>query len=265
MRFPGKVLKDLPLGSGISVLEQIVRRLKRSKLVGKIVIATSKEKDDEPIVRLAEKLQVKCYRGSKEDVLSRFYEAARENSLDIVVRITGDCPCIDPAVVDLTIQQHLENHSDYTTNVLSQTFPRGSEAEVINFSALETAHRQARETFEREHVTPFIYKSRRDLFNIKMISAPSQWAAPDLRLTLDTAQDYILLCAVYDLLYSGKPDFGLEDVIQLFRKKPWLAMINDGVIQKKVCTTLEEEIEEAARILDRQDLLKAKEWLTSRH
>ena len=132
-RLPGKVLKELPLGSGITALGQMIRRLKKSQKIDEIIVATTEEKSDDAIVQVAEKENVKYFRGSLTDVLGRYYLAAKENRLDIVVRITGDCPCIDPQIVDLVIERHLGEKGDMTSNVVKRSYPDGLDVEVLSF------------------------------------------------------------------------------------------------------------------------------------
>jgi spore coat polysaccharide biosynthesis protein SpsF len=260
-RLPKKVLKELPYGSHITVLQQVIRRLKRSRRITEIIIATTTDSEDKAIVKLAQNENVKWFRGSKEDVLSRYYLAAKQNKLDIVVRITSDCPCIDPEIIDLIIGEHLRTKSDYTTNALKRTFPHGIDAEVINFNTLEKVFLEAEQDYEREHVTPYIYKTRPELFNITLIEAPKKLISPDIRITLDTEEDYALLCAVFDYLYPENKFFITKDIIELFKRKPWLEYINAKVVQKKVYNTLTEEIEETLRILDLQDLKMAQNYI----
>ncbi len=257
-RLPGKVLRELPYGSGITVLEQIIRRLKRCKKLNGVIVATTAEKDDDELVSIAQRGGAKHFRGTKEDVLSRYYSASKENGLDILVRITGDCPCIDPEVVDLVIEKHLAAKTDFTSNILNRTFPHGLDTEVLNFDTLEKAHLQAKQAFEREHVCPYIYKSNPQMFKISSVEAPEILHAPDIRVTLDTEQDYALLCAVFDYLYPENEFFDTKDIIKLFRGKPWLKTINRNVAHKKTFDSLQPEIEEAVRILDLQELNRAK-------
>ena len=260
-RLPGKVLRELPYGSGITVLEQVIRRLKRCKKLNGVIVATTTEKEDDELVSIAQRGGAKHFRGSKEDVLSRYYSASKENGLDILVRITGDCPCIDPEVVDLVIEKHLAAKADFTSNILKRTFPHGLDTEVLNFDILEKAHLQAKQSFEREHVCPYIYKSNPQMFKISSVEAPERLHAPDIRITLDTKQDYALLCAVFDYLYPENEFFDTEDIIKLFRGKPWLKTINKNVAHKKIFDSLQPELEEAIRILDLQELNRAKELL----
>ncbi|MFA5822193.1 MAG: glycosyltransferase family protein [Thermodesulfovibrionales bacterium] len=262
-RLPQKVLKQLPYGSGITVLQQVIRRVKKSTAISHIIVATTKNKEDIKIVEIAKKEKVLWFRGSKEDVLSRYYSAAKKSKLDIIVRITSDCPCIDPAIIDLMIEKHLTTKSDYTSNSLKRTFPHGLDTEVISFHALEKAYNETTEKFEKEHVSPYIYKTKPNLFKISSVEASKKLAAPDIRITLDTEEDYALLCSIFDYLYKADHFFGTRDIIKLFGKKPWLKLINRKVIQKKLFDTLEEEIKEAVRMCDVQDLKRAIGFLTA--
>lgn len=263
-RLPKKVLKKLPYGSGVTVLQQVIRRLKKSNKIDDIIVATTTKIEDRKIVELAQDENAKWFRGSKEDVLSRYYLAAKKNKLDIVVRITSDCPCIDPEIIDSLIDKHLKTKSDYTTNTLKRTFPHGLDTEVINYTTLEKTYTEATQDYEKEHVTPYIYKTRPHLFKINLVKASKALNYPDIRITLDTEEDYALLCAVFDYLYPINNFFVTKDIIDLFNKKTWLKLINMKIIQKKVHTSLKEEIHEVIRICDLQDLKKAKKYLELR-
>ena len=259
-RLPGKILKELPYGSGITVLEQVVNRLKKSKKLNDIIIATTTEKIDDEITTIAKKEEVKFFKGSKENVLSRYYLTAKENNLDIIVRVTSDCPCIDADITDLTIDDHINKMADYTTNSLIRTYPHGLDVEVFNFNALEKSYKNATKDYEKEHVTPYINRNPK-IFKINEVKAPQELYAPDIRITLDTEEDYALLCAVFDYLYPKNKYFNAYDIVNLFNKKPWLKLINKKIIQKKIFNTLEEELEEAMKILDLQNLNKARNFI----
>ena len=259
-RLPGKVLKELPFNSGITCLEQVIRRLKKSKKMDDIIIATTEGKEDDDIVDIAKKEYVKYFRGSRENVLSRYYFAAKENNIDVIVRITSDCPCIDADITDLTIDDHINKMADYTTNCLIRTYPHGLDVEVFNFNALEEAYKKANKDYEKEHVTPYIYRNPQ-IFRINEIKAPRELHAPDIRITLDTEEDYVLLCAVFDHLYPKNKYFDAYDIVNLFKEKPWLKLINKKVVQKKIFNTLEEELKEAIKVLNLQDLKKARDFL----
>jgi len=232
-RLPGKVLKALPHGSATTVLGQVISRLKQARRLDKIIIATTKNRRDDKIVKIAKKANVKYFRGSESDVLSRYYLCAKKNSLDIIVRITSDCPCTDPAVVDAAIAKHLKSGAEYTSNTLERTYPHGLDVEVFNMDVLELAHEKAKKKYEREHVTPYIYTTP-GRFKIIQIRAQPGFRDPSIRITLDTGEDYALLCALFECLYKKKKYFNSRDIVKLFKEKPWLRLINNNVIQKKL-------------------------------
>lgn len=258
-RLPQKVLKPLPFNSKTNVLQQVIRRVSKSKLIDEIIIATTTHDEDEKIVEVAKKENIKFYKGSLENVLERYYDAALENSLDVVVRITSDCPCADANIIDEIIKKHIDSDADYTSNTLTRGFPRGIDAEVINFSVLEKAYENATDKFEKEHVTPFIYKTHPEDF--KIVQYETKNDKSDIRITLDTPQDYALLCSVYDNLYDENKFFSLEDIIELFDNKPYLKDINSEITQKKVCNSLEEELAEVINLCKKQDLDRAKQYI----
>jgi spore coat polysaccharide biosynthesis protein SpsF len=224
-RLPQKVLKELPYGSGISALAQVIRRTKQSRLVEKIIVATTTQVQDDPILDIAEAERTEIFRGSSDNVLQRYYQAARETGADQIVRITSDCPCIDPGIIDLIIEEHLAKGADYTSNAFIRSYPDGLDVEVIKFSALEKAYQQATTKAQKEHVTDYIQESPH-LFNIVDVVAPEELKMPERRITLDTIEDYALLCMVFDFLYHRDPYFDAKQIMKLFISRPWLDLVN---------------------------------------
>ena len=165
-RLPRKVLKPLPFDGGICVLQQVIRRVSKSQLIDEVIVATSNHEEDQEIVDVAKKENINYYCGSLSNVLQRYYNAAKQNYLDVIVRITSDCPCMDSNIIDKIVQNHLDLGADYTSNSLTESFPRGIDVEVINFDVLERAYHEASHGYEKEHVTPFIYKSHPNEFKI---------------------------------------------------------------------------------------------------
>jgi spore coat polysaccharide biosynthesis protein SpsF len=232
-RLPGKVLRELPPGSGVTVLGQVLRRLKKSKKIEKIIVATTEEKKARRIVDIAKEENTAFFKGHTETVLSRYFLCARENRLGRIVRISSDCPCIDPEIVDFAITEHVKTGADYTSNTVERTYPRGFDVEVFDFGALEKAYENASRDYEKEHVTPYIYE-RPQAFKVAQIKAPKNLRAPGIRITLDTEEDYALISAVFGYLYPVNKYFGASGIVNLFRKKPHLASINMKVAQKKI-------------------------------
>lgn len=229
-RLSGKVMKEI---KGKTVLSHVIERVSQSKMIDEIIIATTVLNRDDLIEAEAIKCGVKVFRGSEEDVLSRYYYAAKENNLDAVIRITSDCPLIDPNVIDDIIKYYSNNDYDIVTNACSdlkqRTYPRGLDAEIFSFEALENAFNKANEKYQREHVTPYIYENSEKVYIYKNNMDYSRY-----RWTLDTEEDFKLIHIVYDRLYNGKHNFYLQEIIKLFESEPELIKINEHIEQKKI-------------------------------
>lgn len=264
-RLPNKVLLNLPYNGNKTVLEQVINRVKESKDINKIVVATTINETDNKIEKLCENLQISCFRGSEDNVLSRYYEAATKYKADLIIRITSDCPCIDHEILDELIEKHLNEENDYTSNSLVRTFPHGLDCEIFSYKVLKEAYENAKEKFEFEHVTPYVYKTNKNKYKIGQLLLNKNKEYSKIRITLDTKEDYILLCEVYDNLYSDNKYFNCEDIINLFEEKKWLHLINNSIEQKRVCNSLEEEIEEAVKLLNKQDLNRAEKYLKEKY
>ncbi|MDR0453369.1 MAG: glycosyltransferase family protein [Deferribacteraceae bacterium] len=252
-RLPGKIFMPLPFGGEATVLQQVCRRVSESPAVEQIVIATTENHTDAVVAEWAENNNYFCFRGSQDDVLDRYYHAAVRFGADPVIRITSDCPCIDSSVISDMIRAYPKSGADYLSNSIERTFPHGLDTEIFSFAALEQAWEAAVLQPHREHVTPYIYRS--GFFNCK--SYTNEEAAPEdakIRVTLDTREDYILLCAVYGLLgetFSGK------DLVKLFKTHNWLRMINENIMQKKTYDSIKDEITDAVKLLQMQDMPNA--------
>ncbi|MCA9802628.1 MAG: glycosyltransferase family protein [Cyanobacteria bacterium HKST-UBA02] len=221
-RLPGKVLKPL---LGEPMLWRQIERILSSRKISQLVVATSEDTTDDGIERLCAEKGVACYRGSLDDVLQRFYEAANGFSPEHVVRLTGDCPLADPAVIDAVIERHLSGGYDYTSNSIERTYPDGLDVEVMKFSVLQTACQEARLSSEREHVTPFIYKHP-ERFAIGQRRQGEDLSS--LRWTVDEPQDLVLIEKIYEALYPIDPGFGQAQILELLSQNPDLLEINRG-------------------------------------
>lgn len=229
-RLPGKVMMKI---KGKTVLDHVIERVRQSNEIDDIVIATTIKNQDDAIVEELERLGAKYYRGSEDDVLSRYYYAAVENKADVVVRITSDCPLIDPKVMDEIISFYKKNEYVYVANAgpdsTQRTFPRGLDTEVFSSKQLKIAHDEAKEKYQREHVTPFIYENNNKIFYYKNNVDYSKY-----RWTLDTPEDFELITLVYEELYKEKHNFYLNEIIELFERKSELFSINAHIEQKKL-------------------------------
>lgn len=225
-RLPGKVL--LPL-AGEPMLARLVQRLHRVQRANGIVIATTTNATDEPIAALCAQLGVPCHRGSEHDVLSRYADAAREHGADVVVRITADCPLIDPALIDQVIAVYQEGGSDCVSNMLPPTWPYGMAVEVFSASALAQARAQATQPAEREHVTPFIY-GHPERYRLRNVTSPVDLSHH--RWTVDTPEDYELVRRLFETLHPVHPEFTQAQILAMLDAHPeWLA-INQHIRQK---------------------------------
>lgn len=229
-RLPGKVLKEV---LGKPLLEYLVERLRRVKLADEIVIATTTNDTDNQIVDFCDRLKVAVTRGPELDVLARYYEAAVQHHADVVVRVTSDCPVIDPAVIDKIIGFYLDHQSefDYVSNSLSQSYPLGMSTEVFPFRALQDAEREACADPEREHVTPFIYL-RPERYRIGQVTHSEDLS--HLRWTVDTPEDFELVRRMIEALYPQHPEFGLQEMLALLQRHPDWSEINAHIRQKKL-------------------------------
>lgn len=225
-RLPGKVLKHL---GGKSVLARVVERVRVATLVNEVVVATSTQPADDAIAEECERLSVACFRGAEADVLDRYYRAAKKFSADAVVRITADCPLIDPELIDDAVRTFLEQKPDYVTNGLVPTYPVGLDVEVFTSAALDAVWATAKETYERAHVTAYIYEHA-DLFKIASLRAEADCSR--YRWTLDTPADLELIRAIYE--HFGELKFGWREILSLMQSKPGLAAINAQVRQKNL-------------------------------
>jgi spore coat polysaccharide biosynthesis protein SpsF len=229
-RLSGKVMKKI---KGKTILHHVIERIQQSKLVDEIIVATTLLERDDIIVNEMKNCGVKCFRGSEEDVLSRYYYAAKESNVDTIVRITSDCPLVDPNVIDEIIAFCLDRKYDLVTNagtdLTQRTYPRGLDIEVFSIEILEDAFKNGKENYHREHVTPFIYEHSNNIHYFKSVVDYSKH-----RWTLDTEEDLKLISEIYNRLYKGRHDFYLPDIIELFENEPYLFTINAHIEQKKI-------------------------------
>lgn len=229
-RLPGKILKTV---NGKTLLEYQIERVKHAKTINQIIIATTVKEEDNIIVDLCNNLELDYYRGSEDDVLSRYYEAANAYKVDVIVRLTSDCPLIDPIVIDRVVNCYIENQplADYVSNIIERTYPRGLDTEVFSYKALKKAYKEASFPSEREHVTPFIY-FHPEIFNIKYVKNENDYS--NFRWTVDTIEDFELISLILDKLYNPNKTFYMKDVIELLHIYPEWIEINAHIKQKKL-------------------------------
>ena len=261
-RLPGKIMKPLPVNGNKHALDHVFYRLQKSRKIDEIIIATTKDSADEIIVETAKKQKNNFHRGSVNNVLERYYETAKKFNVNTIVRVTSDCPCIDPEIVDKGIEEHLFHQADFTfLNPKQHKFLMGLGFEIFHFDTLEKAYKHATKDFEKEHVGPYIYFSHPEKFKIHTFSVNAELPDFHFRVTLDTQQDYITLSAIFDMLYSSNPDFRLKDLINFYKKHSWIQEINKNIEQKKVHKNIKEEIDIVMEYCQKQDLHRMHAYL----
>lgn len=228
-RLPGKVLKEI---AGKPMLAWVVERARKAQTITDVIVATTTEPSDDPIVGFCAEMGYVCTRGSLNDVLDRFYQAARAHRADVIVRVTADCPLIDPAEIDHVVREYKRSGVDFAANRLpppfGRTYPIGLDTEVCSFAALERTWREAKEPYQREHVMPYIYEEP-GRFNVLRVDHDPDYG--DLRWTVDTPQDLELVRLIFARM-AGREGFGWLDVLELFQREPELARLNAGGGQK---------------------------------
>lgn len=220
-RLPGKVLLDI---CGKTLLEHIIERVKQSRFIDSLVLATTSNPRDRALIELARQIGINSYAGSEDDVLDRFYQAARLFGAEVIVRITADDPFKDPQVIDKIVDYFLKHRLDYASNTIKPTYPEGLDVEVFSFAALEKAWRQASKPSEREHVTPYIW-NHPEIFKLANIENAVDLSR--LRWTLDYEEDLQFAREIYKRLYRGNV-FLMSDILALLKKEPELEKINQG-------------------------------------
>jgi spore coat polysaccharide biosynthesis protein SpsF len=228
-RLPGKVLKT---ASGRTMLDRMVERVRKAATVDEVVVATTSDPSDDAIVRACHKCGVEVFRGSQQDVLDRYYQAARLYHAEVIVRLTGDCPLIDPLLINEVVTALIANKADLACNRLpppfTRTYPIGLDVEACTFAALENDWQHATQKHEREHVLPYLYAEPGG-FNVLQLNYTQDLG--HLRWTLDTPEDLLLLRRIYRH-FHGRNDFSWLDVLQLQREQPAMFKVNAQVKHK---------------------------------
>ncbi len=232
-RLPGKVL--LPLG-GRPMLEWVITRAEHSKVIDSCMVATTSDAADDPIEQWCHAMDVSVYRGSQFDVLDRYYQAAKSAGADVIIRVTADCPLIDPELIDQLFAFYQKEQADFAANRLPppwhRTYPIGLDAEIVSMDMLTQAWEKAEEKFEREHVMPWFYDTP-GRCKVAILDNPEDYGMH--RWTVDTPEDYAMMQALFDKLESPKIASWL-DVLQVIRENPELEMINASSHAKEMKT-----------------------------
>jgi len=241
-RLPGKVMKSV-LNKPLLVL--MLERVRMAKTLEKVVVAIPDTPENDPLAKLCADNGILISRGSENDVLSRYYKAAKDNSIGHIVRLTSDCPLIDPALVDHAVGLYMQGQYDYFTNAIERTYPDGEDIEIISFQALEKAYNEATDTHDREHVTTYIGCRDKEF---KLGNFKYQKDLSKLRWTVDYPEDFSFVEAVFRELYPRKgAAFTMQDILQLLARKPEIAEINANVLGKDNLKIAKEKLTKAQK------------------
>jgi spore coat polysaccharide biosynthesis protein SpsF len=212
------------------MLARVIRRAQRSKLIDEVTVACSPESSDDAIVAECAKLGVRVHRGSDSDVLDRYHGATVAFQPEAIVRITSDCPLIEPEVSDKVIARFIESGADYASNTIDRSYPRGLDTEVCKRVCLDRAWSEATEPYQRVHVTPYLYQNP-ELF--KIVQVRGETDLNELRWTVDTPEDYEFICRIF-AHFDGQDDFTWHDVLAMLKLNPGLDEINRHIRQKEL-------------------------------
>jgi spore coat polysaccharide biosynthesis protein SpsF len=226
-RLPNKVL--LPILGEPMILRQI-ERLQRATLIDQLTVVTSTEESDNKLAALCAENNISCFRGSLNDVLDRFYQAASLTKPLHVVRLTADCPLTDPELIDQIIQYYLKGEYDYVSNAIEPTFPDGLDMEIFRYKCLEIAWKEAGLSSQREHVTPYIYQQCK---RFKIGHYKGKEDLSQLRWTVDEPKDFALIEQIYSSLYPSNPAFTTEDILNLLKQNIELQTINTDIVRNE--------------------------------
>jgi len=226
-RLPGKVMKEIV---GKPMLYHVINRVKHAKELDDIVIATTNLKEDTQILDLASEMEVRSYAGSENDVLDRYYQAAIMSKVDVIVRITADCPLVDPNVIDKVVRYYRINKFDYVGTSIKPSYPDGIDVEVFSFVSLKKTWSEAKLASEREHVTPYIWKNPN---TFRIGNFINETDISYMRWSVDEQLDLEFVREIYNRLYAKDTLFYMEDVVDLLKKHPELMNINKGIIRNE--------------------------------
>ncbi|CAN5832490.1 glycosyltransferase family protein [soil metagenome] len=219
-RMPNKVLEPI---LGEPMLARQIERVRRAVQIDRLIVATSVDRSDDALQELCETLIVECYRGDLNDVLDRYYQAAKSIVPEHVVRLTGDCPLIDPELIDMVILAHINSGADYTSNAALPSYPDGLDVEVFKYSVLTQAWKEASLPSQREHVTLFMHQQSQR-FQIEHVRSPINLS--HLRWTVDNPADFLLVTKIYEELYPQNNQFSTKAILALMDEQPDLLRIN---------------------------------------
>ena len=252
-RLPNKVLMPLPIGSNETILSQIIKKIKEVDIISDVIVATSKLPINDRLEEYVKSLNIDCFRGEEEDVLSRFYHISQERNFDYVIRFTGDNPVVDNLYLKQFINNFLKKKLEYS---YSTNLPLGCNFEMMKSSEIVQAYENTEDMFDKEHVTPFIKRNakRKEHFTFENIQLNE-----NLRLSVDHPSDYALMTMIYSLLKNKQKS--VKNIFKLIYNNNWMVNINKDNFQKKKYLNIDEEIEEIIPFLKERELVRLEKLL----
>lgn len=231
-RLPGKSMKKI---IGKPMIELLTERLKKATTLDEIILAIPTSPENDVLEKFARDHGLKCFRGSEDDVLDRVLQAAKKFDVDVIVEITGDCPLIDPEITDNVVDFYLKNFNSYSfvSNVTPMTFPRGLDVRVFSTKILEEVSKITNDPADRENVSIYIYEHPKK-YGLHNIEAEGKLRRPDLRICVDTIEDFRVIETIFENLYHKNPNFGAREIIDFLDKNPEIRKINIYVKQKEI-------------------------------
>ena len=221
-RLPNKVLEEI---ENLPMICHIINRIKKAKNVNQIILATSNTKSDKILLNIAKKYKIIGFTGDEKDVLDRFYNAARTYSANPIIRITGDCPLIDPILLYKMVEFYQKHDYDYVSNTIERTFPDGLDIEIFSFETLKKAHDESKWLSEREHVTPYILKNKN---KFKIYNYKNKQNLSSLRWCVDEENDLIMIKRIFQEMRPTQ-FFSTDDILKMLLEKPDISQINKGI------------------------------------
>jgi spore coat polysaccharide biosynthesis protein SpsF (cytidylyltransferase family) len=225
-RFPRKVLAKI---KNKPMIWHVINRAKKVSNVQQIILVTTKRKEDKILLGLAERLRVKAFAGHTYDVLARYYNCASKFNADPIIRITGDCPLIDPTIINKMLKFYLENDYDYVCNIMNPTYPDGLDVEIFSFNVLEKINKLSKMKSEREHVTPFI---RKNLQKFRTFNYKNDMDLSNFRWTVDEKKDLKFVSKIYSK-FGSKLVFTMKEILQVLLENPEISEINKGIVRNE--------------------------------
>lgn len=229
-RLPGKILKEI---IGKPSLERLIERVRHAKLVDEVVVATTVSPQDDAVEAWAKRAGISFFRGSEEDVLLRVLEAAKAFKADVIVELTGDCPLLDPMLIDQVIGKYINSNFDYVSNNKERSYARGFDTQIFSTAVLNEVNCLTRDAADHEHVSLYIYEHP-ERYKLHTLVAPQELYAPEMRLCVDTSEDFFVVESVFKALYPKNPSFTAQDIMAFMRQHPEIAGVNSAVKQKAV-------------------------------